>query len=141
LNEIQDSGHGQRKKFGSNYRPDGISKEGNKMAVEHTPGPWHVEPEEASAGSGIVICGGDSILATITPEDDQSADPVDWANAFVLAAAPDLLAACEQAIDFVWNELRENPGKQDMDGSVIDRLLNLQTDILAAAHKAKGGGV
>ena len=61
---------------------------------------------------------------------------------FIIRAANayyDLLAACEQTTAFVWNELKENPGKEDLDGSIMDRLINLQTDMLGAIRKAKGG--
>lgn len=46
--------------------------------------------------------------------------------------APDLLAALQKVVDFVWDELRENPNKEDMDGSIMNRLIDLQTDMLAA---------
>ncbi|MBM4286471.1 MAG: hypothetical protein FJ128_14685 [Deltaproteobacteria bacterium] len=64
----------------------------------HTPGPWVAEPEEASEHRGIAICAPANgwIVATITPEDDRQADEIDWANARLIAAAPDLLAALRE---------------------------------------------
>ena len=68
--------------------------------ARYTPGPWVTEPEEASEGRGIVIGSpsSDSIVATITPDDDLKADDIDWANARLMAAAPDLLRMMTQAM-------------------------------------------
>ena len=68
---------------------------------KHTCGPWIAEPEEASDHRGIAICAPANgwIVATITPEEDQQADEIDWANARLIAAAPDLLVACERALE------------------------------------------
>jgi hypothetical protein len=67
------------------------------MEAKHTPGPWFVEPEEASEHRGIAICAADATVATILPEEDGPAlDETDWANARLIAAAPDLLAALEK---------------------------------------------
>jgi len=111
--------------------------------MNHTPGPWWVEPEEASDRRGLAICAEDAVIATITPDEGGPfpLDNLDRANARLMAAAPDLLAACEQATAFIWNELNENPDKKDMDGSIMDRLINLQTDILATIAKTKEGKV
>ena len=50
-----------------------------------------------------------------------------------------MLAACDQAINFIWGEMRENPDKEDMDGSIMERLIELQTSLISARRKAKGG--
>ncbi len=65
------------------------------MTSPHTLGPWHAEPEQASHGRGIAICAPLTgwIIATITPEDGRELDATDWANARLMAAAPELLAA------------------------------------------------
>lgn len=60
----------------------------------HTPGPWMVEDGE------IVQCDpGDQAIASVlySTEDDPEAD----ANALLLAAAPDLLAACRTLADWM----------------------------------------
>lgn len=72
-----------------------------------TPGPWHVEPKVSDNGASLVICDGgkEGILAVIPPindADEPSYDtakrgPHDVANAALLAAAPELLAAMEEA--------------------------------------------
>jgi hypothetical protein len=60
---------------------------------QHTPGPWTAEPEEASEGRGIAICGKDAIVATILPaEGGPGLDDTDRANAALIAQAPALLA-------------------------------------------------
>jgi hypothetical protein len=65
----------------------------------HTPGPWVAEPEEASEHRGIVISAPANgwIVATITPEDDRQADEIDWANARLIAEAPNLVDVLEAA--------------------------------------------
>ena len=70
------------------------------MKKEHTPGPWFAEPEEASDHRGIAIVapGNGWIVATITPDDDRKTDAIDWANARLIAAAPDLLEALVEFI-------------------------------------------
>lgn len=67
------------------------------MEAKHTPGPWHAEPEEPTEPMlGIAICAADAIVATIHPEESgPPLDETDWANAYAIAAAPDLLAALD----------------------------------------------
>ena len=71
-------------------------------------------------------------------QEDRQAGNV---NFIILAANAyyDLLAACDQAINFIWGEMRENPDKEDMDGSIMERLIELQTSLISARRKAKGG--
>lgn len=74
------------------------------MEHKHTPGPWVAEPEQASDGRGIAICAPHNgwIVATITPEDGRPADVIDEANAALISAAPDLLAALEAMLVSVY---------------------------------------
>ena len=58
---------------------------------EHTPGPWTVAPK-----NGRVIMAGESKIATAFK--DSVDPPVSWVNAQLIAAAPELLAACEAFI-------------------------------------------
>jgi hypothetical protein len=69
------------------------------MSAEHTPGPWQVTesgnvagPTRSFGSQGWVgrIC-----LANVMTGDVE----VKAANARLIAAAPDLLAACEEALD------------------------------------------
>lgn len=70
------------------------------QTIQHTPGPWHIEPLQADLGLSIAICKADrGIIAVIqAPEDDELPEftrEEDEANARVIAAAPELLAALE----------------------------------------------
>lgn len=60
------------------------------MTTKHTPGPWRFNPvgEVRGADWNVVICD------TYGNGDDDVAD----ADARLIAAAPDLLAACEMAL-------------------------------------------
>ena len=74
-------------------------------------------------------------------DEEFSLDAIHEENAKVarlIAAAPDLLAACRDAIDFIWAEMKENPDKEDMDGSIMDRLIELQTGLISVWRKAGG---
>lgn len=66
----------------------------------YTPGPWTAEPEEMSDGRGIAIVAPGEIVATILPEDGP-ADAQDYANARLIAAAPELLAALQRVAEIV----------------------------------------
>ena len=55
---------------------------------KHTPGPWHVEPEEWTEGRGLAICARDGVVAIIDRE--GNADTEDKANAHLLAASPEM---------------------------------------------------
>ena len=71
------------------------------MNTEHTPGPWYIEP--ILRGSGWHYRLGQE------PFDDvQEAK----ANACLIAAAPDLLAACEEIV-LHWYGLDNNDEKAD----------------------------
>lgn len=72
----------------------------------HTSGPWHVEPLQTTNGADIAICAPNNgyVVAVIQHDPDiQTSDnpdgesvkfhPSDIANAQLIAAAPDLLAA------------------------------------------------
>lgn len=80
--------------------------------VQHTPGPWRVEPLQWDHGASIAIVGGtpdDSyIVATIAPENEEDEPtmdtakrgPCDLQNASLMAAAPELLRAVELWMKF-----------------------------------------
>ena len=69
----------------------------------HTPGPWHVDHDQASHGEKLCIVDaeGDIIVRTpITlPESPERAQ--DQANADLLAAAPELLVACREVAEWL----------------------------------------
>ena len=72
------------------------------------PGPWHIEPSQWDHGASIAICNKQQgVLAIIQPlndaEDAASAqrDPCDYANAHLMAAAPELREAIPPLIRLV----------------------------------------
>jgi hypothetical protein len=66
--------------------------------IKHTPGPWHVETTETRDGAieAIAVREGSAglFIAAVEPHDMAHADAI--ANARLIAAAPDLLAALER---------------------------------------------
>ncbi len=66
--------------------------------MEHTKGPWHVEPD-LTGGKPSVRTNSGSVIATMTTTD---VNPVtrahDEANARLIAAAPELLEALERIL-------------------------------------------
>ncbi len=77
-------------------------------ANKHTPGPWHMDPEEVTGGFRIVPKIGDRGLAVAIQRDAAPAIPgsgIDRAtaeaNARLIAAAPELLEALIRAQDFI----------------------------------------
>ena len=94
------------------------------MSNKSTPGPWEVN------GSGeYEICELDTV--TITANHDISDDGPErvMADARLIAAAPDLLAALEELSEYI-------DGYFDMDQLGNERLASAR----AAIAKAKGGG-
>jgi hypothetical protein len=76
------------------------------VSVEHTPGPWFVDRESPHAPlcikpyPGRVVC------------DVEGADPESIANARLIAAAPELLAACEGMCNLMY---RDKHGTEQID--------------------------
>ena len=71
--------------------------------TQHTPGPWSVYHSDTPEFSGHVIhCGGPARLALV-PLDSVSAE----ANASLIAAAPDLLAALAYCLPRVHRHLAD----------------------------------
>ncbi len=81
------------------------------MATEHTPGPWRIAyntddydgatPEDIANRYAVYIEGADGGLVYYTESGYFRGRPADVA---LIAAAPDLLAACEAALDFIFEE-------------------------------------
>lgn len=72
------------------------------MTASHTPGPWTAHPSKYHEGVHIVQAGRPSnrVLARFGSE-DEPLDDTDLANARLIAAAPDLLAALQSLHSFV----------------------------------------
>lgn len=64
------------------------------MSTEHTPGPWRVSADgnDVENVSGAGVC-------------TMYADETEQANARLIAAAPDLLRACERAVKWINKEI------------------------------------
>lgn len=75
-------------------------REDNSGGVEHTPGPWAVEPGTRILRSNIMHEG--QRVAIIGESTIIDGDPK--ANARLIAAAPDLLEACKHALTLIWPE-------------------------------------
>jgi len=65
------------------------------MEAKHTPGPWWVE--RVNKSTALFVDNADRSICQLTGKVDSERD----ANACLIAAAPDLLAACEQAAAFL----------------------------------------
>jgi len=66
------------------------------MSAKHTPGPWMAGPMVGESDT-IWIGNGDGYVAQVTRIDGL--EPIDWADATLIAAAPDLLAALRLTVD------------------------------------------
>ena len=110
------------------------------MKAQHTPGPWklNTDGDTGMNDSGCILDSIGHVIVTDiygTYRNGRTTGEAE-ANARLIAAAPDLLAALTEAVDFIWDEMRENPDKEDMDGSIMDRLIELQTALISARRKA-----
>lgn len=95
------------------------------MSGKHTPGPWFAEPMVGETDA-IWIGNADGYVAQITREDGLEAG--DWADARLIAAAPDMLAALEAIAE-----------AEEFDGdSFVCDFQTLQGIARAAMAKAKG---
>lgn len=90
---------------------------------KHTPGPWWVEPEEASAHRGLAICAADAVVATITPDENGPfpLDDTDQANARLIAASPGLLSTLEWTLEQL-NTLTTDEYSKGGDKAIRERL-------------------
>ena len=104
-------------------------------AARHTPGPWTYP-----GGTGNFVGGPDRIrVADVggmerSPEERQ-------ANARLIAAAPDLLAACKAAwpmLDRAADQLADDEACEES-GRVADACATFAMDLRAAILKAEGG--
>lgn len=98
-----------------------------EMKVEHTPGPWKVTEWAKRTSNNR-----DEVLITSTAKPHIVSmliySPTDQANAQLIAAAPELLAALVDASQLIPVAPRMHP----------DDLYKLQTRVLAAIAKAQG---
>ena len=100
----------------------------------HTPKPWHAEFSEEEQCWQVVYSPSDDVIATVltdtlTPYPDHDGE----ANAALIAAAPDLLAACDIVLKNLELEKVEDGKKwRSRNQYLIDKMSD-------AISKAKGG--
>jgi len=86
--------------------------------AQHTPGPWHVATYGEGSASFYAVKRGPATICRVV-EVDPMLDRTGDANARLIAAAPDLLAACKEAL-----ALLNNPDADGYDADQIDGILN-----------------
>lgn len=92
--------------------------------TKHTPGPWHVsDPRPYASTHCVDVIGGLSLVAQCVPQSERNTEK---ANARLIAAAPDLLAALKGLLGD-----RTLAGMDKMEQEEIDAAL-------AAIAKAEG---
>ena len=64
----------------------------------HTPGPWSIKAENGNYWDRTTIMGPDGLMVADCDLPDYRFDSVNFANALVTAAAPDMLEALEDII-------------------------------------------
>jgi hypothetical protein len=70
------------------------------MTQPHTPAPWRIDEEQAQTTGEIYICARDTIICEIFGETfDEFAEEEREANAQLIAAAPELLAALKDLVE------------------------------------------
>lgn len=95
---------------------------------KHTPGPWAVvEFKKIVSRNPSVVAGGVGHYEHVATVESQPETEIEDANAFLLAAAPDLLAALKQIIR------EDNESGEVSDDAILSAV--------QAVAKALGGGV
>jgi hypothetical protein len=102
------------------------------VKARHTPGPWYVEPEKHFQGLHHVAGRGPVVRDTNDKEIVRCLAGPKEANACLIAAAPDLLAAAYAALNYI-----AECGRED-DGSPSEIAAPVEADLRAAIRKAKG---
>ena len=91
-------------------------------APKHTPGPWHVDESYSESG----------VLTSLGIHSSHGAVPATFENAYLMAAAPEMLIALKRATDALQELAVNNPG-------VINAMIyNAIIDAKAAIAKAEG---
>lgn len=93
--------------------------------AKHTAGPWHVQETELHKGLCVKPCPGQVVADLL---DTQT--PQDWKNAYLIAAAPELLKAAAKADAY----LSQYIGNGMADAGVV----KLRDDLRAAVNSARG---
>lgn len=101
------------------------------MNKQHTPGPWNVGDDSPNDYEGPMIDTRDRAVAVITIDHETESTPEDRANARLIAAAPELLAALQ----------RLTRAMDDYDGDIPADINSPHHQALAAIAKATGGQI
>jgi hypothetical protein len=91
---------------------------------EFTPGPWFVKPVHGEANrSAIVLKDGKGGWVMVVQHSGEGVEERQQADAHLIAAAPDLLAACKEALSWPGFAASEVDGRPIPDGMEIwDRI-------------------
>jgi len=84
-----------------------------------TPGPWRIDPDATFIGDHYV--GTDSADIALMADWSIDLEPEQWANARLIAAAPELLEAANKAFDFLGG---------------VDDAAEIRAELLSAIAKA-----
>ena len=116
--------------------------------MTHTPGPWYVEGESYNVGEAEVIVsgipnGGGRIVAWTAnsyeaDSDNETTTAEDRANARLIAAAPDLLEACEVANRFFEQNDDFTDGEYPIPGFILDMRIAIKKARRTPLTKATG---
>jgi hypothetical protein len=103
------------------------------MSAAHTPGPWTTDPEVGNEG----VLGADGALVAdcsifLNPEFGKRTSKINRANAHLIAAAPDLLAALKTARECIAYCRKAHKDAQSGEGFPVEMILD------AAIAKAEG---
>lgn len=102
--------------------------------MKHSPAPWKIKYKQNCDWS-IYAADGYSVLGI--PDDDQHGRPIeDAANALLVTAAPEMLAALESYI-FNLDQLKASKDPDDK-RRIIDQQISLNIVIRKLINKAKG---
>ena len=74
---------------------------------QHTPGPWTVVPHDSSWGDYWIQQASEHIDTYLSQGRDDEATRIDAANARLIEACPDLLAACQACVAVLFPLLGE----------------------------------
>jgi len=104
--------------------------------TKHTPGPWEYIGTDNVSGYAMVVSSHDSKRGAIAMVDGAEGEDgdVQRANAFLVSAAPDLLAACENA-EFLLRKLSINWKEAH---SLVDSAKRGAEEARDAIKKARG---
>lgn len=108
----------------------------NTMSTaKHTPGPWFVPTPSQDAFGDYVIQsgsnGGYGVIATTNPKGIEHPE----ANARLIAAAPDLLAACKAAYEVIHQDALTDPADKSPE---YNPMIKLAAQLRNAITQAEG---